>query len=58
MLLYFDIIDAYMYPCILDREWEKELDEELRSFEVVSSTNNDLRWKTHPHETDEFPDLK
>ncbi|KAK7580529.1 hypothetical protein V9T40_001158 [Parthenolecanium corni] len=41
-----------------DREWEKELDEELRSFEVVSSTNNDLRWKTHPHETDEFPDLK
>ncbi len=46
--------------CLLEREWEKELDEELQSFEVVNDANNDLQWKGHTDDldSDEFADLK
>ena len=50
-----------LYPCLLEREWEKELDEELQSFEVVDGANNDMQWKSHSDDildSDEISDLK
>ncbi|XP_065202347.1 synapse-associated protein of 47 kDa isoform X1 [Planococcus citri] len=44
-----------------EREWEKELDEELQSFEVVDGANNDMQWKSHSDDildSDEISDLK
>lgn len=56
----FIIEHTCIYPCILEREWEKELDEELQSFEVVGSANNESQWKNHAEDvdSDDLPDLK
>ena len=44
----------------LDREWEKELDEEVCDFEVVNDAEQDSEWKAMADTTtlEDFPDLK